>query len=29
LEAQLVFHEEQVCACEQLEVQLSQQHGML
>jgi len=29
LEVQLVFHKEQVCTCGQLEVQLSQQHGML
>jgi len=26
---QLVFHEEQVCICGQIEVQLSQQHGRL
>jgi len=26
---QLVFHKEQVCTCEQLEVQFSQQHGRL
>jgi len=29
LEVQLAFHEEQVCTCGQLEVQLSQQHGRL
>jgi len=27
--AQLAFHQEQVCTCEELEVQLSQQHGRL